>query len=42
DQKVSQLTSILEPVLIVFVGGVVALVALAVFMPIIGAIQTML
>ena len=42
DQKVSQLTSILEPVLIVFVGGVVALVALAVFMPIIGAIQSML
>ncbi len=42
DQKVSQLTSILEPVLIVFVGGVVALVALAVFMPIISAIQTML
>ncbi len=42
DQKVSQLTALLEPFIIVFVGGIVALVALAVFMPIVGAIQTML
>jgi len=39
DEKIKRLTSILEPVLIVFVGGVVALVVFAVFTPLIGAIQ---
>ncbi len=42
DEKVSKLTSVLEPVLILFVGGIVAIVALSIFLPIIGAIQTML
>jgi len=42
DEKIKRLTSIIEPVLIVFVGGVVALVVFAVFMPIIGSIQGLL
>ncbi|SMG08043.1 type II secretion system F family protein [Dethiosulfovibrio salsuginis] len=42
DEKIKRLTSILEPVLIVFVGGVVAIVALAIFSPIVTAIQEML
>lgn len=42
DEKIKRLTSILEPVLIIFVGGVVALVAFAVFMPIVGAIQALI
>lgn len=42
DEKIKRLTSILEPVLIVFVGGVVALVVFAVFMPIISSIQGLL
>ena len=42
EEKVKQLTSILEPVLILFVGGVVALVALAIFLPITQAIQSMM
>lgn len=42
DEKIKRLTSILEPVLIMFVGGVVALVAFAVFMPIVGAIQALI
>lgn len=42
DEKIKRLTSIIEPVLIVFVGGVVALVVFAVFMPIIGSIQSLL
>lgn len=42
DEKIKRLTSIIEPVLIVFVGGVVALVVFTVFMPIIGSIQSLL
>jgi type IV pilus assembly protein PilC len=42
DEKIKRLTSVLEPLLIVFVGGVVALVVFAVFMPIIGSIQALL
>ena len=42
DEKIKRLTSILEPVLIIFVGGIVALVALAIFTPIVTAIQTMM
>lgn len=42
DEKIKCLTSILEPLLIVSVGGVVALVVFAVFMPIIGSIQGLL
>lgn len=42
DEKIKRLTSILEPVLIVFVGGIVAIVALAIFSPIVTAIQEML
>lgn len=39
DEKIKRLTSIIEPLLIVFVGGIVALVALAIFTPIVTAIQ---
>ncbi|MBN1332583.1 MAG: type II secretion system F family protein [Synergistales bacterium] len=42
DERIKRLTSILEPVLILFVGGVVALVVFAVFTPIISAIQALL
>ena len=42
DEKIKRLTSIIEPVLIIFVGGIVALVASAIFLPIVGAIQAML
>lgn len=42
DEKIKRLTSILEPLLIIFVGGVVAAVALAVFLPIVTAIQSMI
>lgn len=42
DEKIKRLTSILEPILIIFVGGIVALVALAIFTPIVTAIQTMM
>ena len=42
DEKIKRLTSILEPVLIVFVGGVVALVVFAVFTPIIVSVQGLL
>ncbi|MDD4837545.1 MAG: type II secretion system F family protein, partial [Dethiosulfovibrio sp.] len=42
DEKIKRLTSILEPLLIVFVGGIVAIVALAIFSPIVTAIQEML
>ncbi len=41
EETIKQLTSILEPVLIIFVGGIVAIVALAIFMPIISAIQAL-
>jgi type IV pilus assembly protein PilC len=42
DEKIKRLTSILEPILIIFVGGIVAMVALAIFTPIVTAIQTMM
>lgn len=42
DEKIKRLTSIIEPILIIFVGGIVALVASAIFLPIVGAIQAML
>ncbi|PIE54981.1 MAG: secretion system protein [Dethiosulfovibrio peptidovorans] len=42
DETIKRLTSILEPVLIVFVGVVVGAVAMAIFSPIVTAIQTML
>jgi type IV pilus assembly protein PilC len=42
EEKVKQLTSVLEPLLIIFVGGIVAVVALAIFMPIVGAIQSLM
>ncbi|MEA4881906.1 MAG: type II secretion system F family protein [Synergistaceae bacterium] len=42
DLKIKRLTAILEPVLIIFVGGIVAMVALAIFTPIVTAIQTMM
>ncbi|MDO9508232.1 MAG: type II secretion system F family protein [Thermovirgaceae bacterium] len=42
DEKIKRLTAIIEPVMIIFVGGIVALVASAIFLPIVGAIQAML
>lgn len=42
DEKIKRLTAILEPILIIFVGGIVAIVALAIFTPIVTAIQTMM
>jgi type IV pilus assembly protein PilC len=42
DEKIKRFTSIIEPLLIIFVGGIVALVASAIFLPIVGAIQAML
>ncbi len=42
DEKVKRLTAILEPVLIIFIGGIVAMVALGIFTPIVTAIQTMM
>jgi len=42
DEKIKRLSSIIEPILIMFVGGVVAIVASAIFLPIVGAIQAML
>lgn len=42
DEKIKRLTAIIEPILIIFVGGIVALVASAIFLPIVGAIQAML
>ena len=41
DEMIKRLTSILEPVLIVFVGGIVALVVFAIFSPLISAIQAL-
>lgn len=42
DEMIKRLTSILEPLLIVFVGGIVGVVAMAIFSPIVTAIQEML
>lgn len=42
DEKVKRLTAILEPLLIIVVGGIVAVVALAIFTPIVTAIQAMM
>ena len=42
DEKIKRLTAILEPMLIIVVGGIVAMVALAIFTPIVTAIQTMM
>ena len=42
EEKIKRLTSILEPLLIIFVGGIVAIVALAIFTPIVTAIQEMM
>ncbi len=40
DDAISSLSSIIEPVLIIFLGGVVGLIVIALFMPIIQIIQT--
>ena len=42
EEKIKMLTSTLEPVLILFVGGIVAVVALSIFLPITQAIQSMM
>ncbi|MCF7935682.1 MAG: type II secretion system F family protein [Synergistales bacterium] len=39
DEKINNLTSILEPFLLLLVGGVVGIVALSIFTPILSAIQ---
>ncbi len=41
DERIARLTAILEPLLIMFVGGVVALVVFAVFQPLVAAIQAL-
>jgi type IV pilus assembly protein PilC len=40
DDAISSLSSIIEPVLIIFLGGVVGLIVIALFMPIVQIIQT--
>ena len=42
DEKVKRLTSILEPALIIAVGFVVAMIASAIYLPIVGAIQALI
>ncbi|MBQ9882338.1 MAG: type II secretion system F family protein [Synergistes sp.] len=42
SEKVKRLSSIIEPLMVVFVGTVVAFMAMAIFMPIISAIQLFL
>jgi len=39
DEQIKALTSMLEPIMIIFVGGIVALIALAIFGPITSAMQ---
>lgn len=39
NETIKRLSSILEPILIVFVGGIVGIMVLAIFLPIIAAIQ---
>ena len=41
DEQIKALTSLLEPFMIIFVGGIVALIALAIFGPITSAMQQM-
>ncbi len=41
DEKIKRLTSILEPALIIAVGFVVAMIASAIYLPIVGAIQAL-
>ena len=42
DEKIKRLTSILEPALIIAVGLVVAMIASAIYLPIVGAIQALI
>jgi len=42
DEKIKRLTSILEPALIIAVGFVVAMIASAIYLPIVGAIQALI
>ena len=39
EEIVKRLSSLLEPILVIFVGGVVGIMVMAIFMPIISAIQ---
>jgi type IV pilus assembly protein PilC len=41
DEQIKALTSLLEPVMIVFVGGIVALIAMSIFGPITAAMEQM-
>lgn len=42
DEKVKRLTSVLEPILLIFVGSVVGIIVLSIYLPIVTAIQAML
>ena len=39
EETIKRLSSILEPVLVVMIGGIVAIMVMAIFLPIITAIQ---
>ena len=39
DEQVKALTSLIEPIMIVFVGGIVAVIALSIFGPMIAVIE---
>ena len=39
EEIIKRLSSLLEPILVIFVGGVVGIMVMAIFMPIISAIQ---
>lgn len=42
DEKVKRLTSVLEPILLIFVGGVVGVIVLSIYLPIVTAIRIMM
>jgi len=42
DEKVRRLTSVLEPILLIFVGGVVGVIVLSIYLPIVTAIRIMM
>jgi type IV pilus assembly protein PilC len=42
DEKVKRLTSILEPLLLIVIGGVVGVVVLSIYLPIISSVQALM
>ena len=41
DEQIKAMTSLMEPIMIVFVGGIVAVIAMAIFGPITAAMSQM-